>query len=289
MPVAPPCLPATTSVFEECRRVFLEELERRELQLPVLPQVASQVLELTNDPGSDISDLARLIQRDQSLAGHVLRAANSAAFHRGETITSLQHAVTRLGMKFIADAAFAVSLRGETFCVPGFAPEAAQIWQHALAAGAFGREIARLKRHNVEGQYLCGLLHTVGKPVALQQLGRLRAQHKWPLSNADMLGLATACHAQLGARLATAWKLPRQVAVVCEWYLSPEGAPEFPEEAAMTLFSHELARWLMTGEVSAEAIAGHPILQTLNLYPDDVAGLLEKKETVLALVNDLRL
>ena len=35
---------------------------------------------------------------------------------------------------------------------------------------AYAKEIARLRRSNVEGAFLCGLLHDIGKPVLLQTL-----------------------------------------------------------------------------------------------------------------------
>jgi HD-like signal output (HDOD) protein len=276
-------------LLREYRQQFEEELNRGKLELPLLPQAASQVLSLANDPNSDLSDLAALIQRDQALASHVLRAANSAAFNGGEPICSLQQAITRLGMKFVADIAFAISVRGEVFTVPGFSQEAVQIWQHALASAAFGREIARLKRVNIEGQYLCGLLHTVGKPVALTKLARMRDHFQWPLSNAEILQLAAACHPQLGARLATAWNLPRQVATVCQWYPAPEAAPEFVDEVAMTFLSHQLARWATEDAGSAEEIAEHPVVEMLSIYPDELATLTEKMPQVLASVRELHL
>ena len=79
--------------------VLEERLNSSNLELPVMPRVASKVFTLTNDPKSEVSDLSKLIHSDQSIASHVLRIANSAAYGGGEQIVSLQQAVTRLGMK----------------------------------------------------------------------------------------------------------------------------------------------------------------------------------------------
>ncbi len=273
--------------LEECRAVMVLELERGEFQLPIMPQAASEVCRLADDPSAQISDLPALIERDQALAGHVLRAANSAAVRGSEEITSLQHAILRLGMRFVSNAAFAVSMRREIFALPDLANEAAAIWRQALAAGAFGREIARFKRLNVEGQYLCGLLHTVGKPVLLQKGAQLRRRHGWALSNGDLMELATDLHRGVGARLARAWNLPRQVAAACEHYLAPEEAVDFELECAMTYLSHHLARWALDGEELN--VQGSRALELLNLYPEDVESLLEQKENVLKAVNALQL
>lgn len=269
---------------------FLQELERGEFELPVLPAVAQDVRRLTQDPGADLSDLAALIQRDPSLAGHVLRAANSAALGSGQAITSLQQAVTRLGMQFIADAAFAVSVRGQLFNVRGFLAEAADAWRMAVASAEFGREIARLKRLNVEGQYLCGLLHNVGKPVALQRLSTLRSERGWRVDNGDLLQVADECHPTVGARLAVAWRLPRQVAVVCEWHRRPLEAPAFQEETAMAYLSHRLAGWMLAGgggESGESELREDPVAEVLNFYPDDMSHLLARASAVASAVQAL--
>ena len=67
-----------------------ERIQSKSLSLPMLPQVTSQVLALVNDVECDASSLARLIQTDQSLAGHVMRISNSAAYSPLTKMTSLQ-------------------------------------------------------------------------------------------------------------------------------------------------------------------------------------------------------
>ena len=52
--------------------------------LPVLPQVAGQVVSLSNDPNAELGELSSLIHQDQALAGHLLRISNSVAYRGGE-------------------------------------------------------------------------------------------------------------------------------------------------------------------------------------------------------------
>jgi len=59
---------------EQVRTLLVDRIEKGELRLPLLPQVAHQVMTLTNDPDSDATRLASLIQQDQALAGHILRS-----------------------------------------------------------------------------------------------------------------------------------------------------------------------------------------------------------------------
>ncbi len=143
-------------------------LEKCNLDLPILPHVASQVLGMTADERSDAARLAALIHSDQALASHVLRIANSAALGGNSTIVSLQHAVARLGLELLAGVALAVSVRSGVYRIPGFEEETRSLWRHALASGLYAKEIARRRRHNVETAFLCGLLHEIGKPVVLK-------------------------------------------------------------------------------------------------------------------------
>lgn len=272
----------------ECWSALIQEVDRGELKLPLLPQVASQVIELANDPSADMGELAALIQKDQALAGHVLRISNSAAFGGGQVITSLQQAVTRLGMRFLADAALAVSLKGELFTSPEFKDYISGVWKHALAAGVYGKEIARIRRANVECQYLCGLLHTIGKPVALRLLDELHRRHGWQTSNEGLQTLVEAAHTQLGSRLARDWELPAQVEVVCQYHLVPDQASQFEEECAMTYLANRSALWIMRADGAGEqSIRQDSIMTRLNLYPDEIDELFSRRDDVESAVNAL--
>ena len=88
-------------------------------KVPLLPQVASQVISLAASPDVDAGKLSALIHQDPSLAGQVLRTSNSAAYAPRMPIVSLQQAVARLGLNVISEIAFAASLQSGTFKVPG--------------------------------------------------------------------------------------------------------------------------------------------------------------------------
>ena len=117
------------------RRALVRRIDRGELELPLLPQVAGQVLSMSRDEGSDASAMADLIRQDQALAGHVMRVANSAAYMPRVPIVSLQQAIARTGMPVITEIAVATSIRGSLFEVRGQQDRLAGLWRHALATG----------------------------------------------------------------------------------------------------------------------------------------------------------
>lgn len=265
-----------------------DEIGQGNLRLPLMPRTVQKVIGMSNDPDIGAAELAAVIQRDQALSGHVLRVANSASFAGKESISSLQQAATRLGMKFVSEAALAISLKSDTFRVKGLEQQAAAIWKHALAAGVYGREIAQVRRRNVECQYLCGLLHTVGKPVGLSLLSELRERKGWDLTNEELTSVSDATHTRLGAQLAREWSLPRPIVHVCQWYRCPKQVNDFEEETAMTYLSSRLADWVIGNDTSTgDELRADGVFQLLNLYPDEVDELLDKREEVGVTVEAL--
>ena len=174
----PPDSQAPATAIEQLDQDLAQKFEKGEVELPLLPQVASRVMALTSDPNADAAKLSSLIHQDQALAAHVLRIANSPAYISRSPIVSLQHAVAMLGINLLSEIAFTASLKSGAFQVPGYEEQVKLLWQHSLASGAFAKEVARIRRVNVESAYLCGLLHGVGKPVVLRTAATLAQVRK---------------------------------------------------------------------------------------------------------------
>ena len=212
-----------------------------EVALPVLPQVAARVMTMANDPNADVADLSDLIHQDQSLAGNVLRIANSAAYCVGEPVVSLRQAVMRLGMTLLSEIAVTACLMGESFRTPGYESLRKKLLVHAFIAGGFAKELARQKRRNVEAMFLCGLLHSIGKPVTLRLICNLQANSPASLPETDIEALVEQFHTQAANLVMQAWGLPEQVRLTTLHHLEPENAPAFQDESRMTRLAARLA------------------------------------------------
>src|SRR5947209_6541891 len=74
----------------------------RECQnLPTLPSIAMQVLELVQDPDADIPKLARLVSKDPALSSRILKTVNSSLYARPQKISKLTQALTLLGLQTV--------------------------------------------------------------------------------------------------------------------------------------------------------------------------------------------
>lgn len=272
-----------------------ERLGTGAIALPLLPQVANQVLALTSQPTVDALQLSNLIHRDPALAGQVLRIANSPAYMPSMPIVSLQQAVARLGMEAVTEIVLAASLQSGTFKVPGYEAELKRLWRHAVASGVFAKEIARLLRSNVESAFLCGLLHAVGKPALLQvisdaQRSRAAAAGHRHVSGEELAALLNEFHRGVGMRIAATWGLPQPVLNAISWYADFEAATAGRREAAVSLLADLFATDLGDPAPTFEAaLRRHAVIAELNLYPDDVAQLLAKRSGVARTVESMTL
>lgn len=286
----PPDIQAATTPIEQLERSLLQKLEQGELELPLLPQVASRVMALTSDPAADAAKLSSLIHQDQALAAHVLRIANSPAYMPRSPVVSLQHAVAMLGINLLSEIAFTASLKAGAFQVPGHEDEVKQLWRHSLASGAFAKEVARARRVNVESAFLCGLLHAIGKPVVLRTAAVI-AQKQNILADKPMLRmLMNGYHSRVGCLIADKWSLPKQVAEAIQYYSDYDHAVSFRQECLLTYVADRLATHLLTpDDMPEDSLRDHPVFAELNLYPNDIDQLVACRDKVLAVVNAMNL
>lgn len=278
------------SQLEQLEQALVQKIKTGDVELPLLPQAASQVMALASDPSADAAKLSSLIHQDQALAAHVLRIANSPAYMPRSPVVSLQHAVAMLGITLLSEIAFTASLKSGAFKVPGYEDDVKQLWRHSLASGAFAKEVARMRRVNVESAYLCGLLHAIGKPVVLRTATTLASQQRIALEKPVLSGWMAGYHTEVGAMIADKWGLPKQVAVAIQYYGDYDHATEFRQECLLTCVADRLASHLLTpDEMPEDTLRDHSVFAELNLYPQDIDKLLLTKDQVLTIVNAMNL
>lgn len=265
-------------------------LREHRLELPVLPDVAGQVVRLCGDETCDVRKLAELITRDQAMAGNLMRLVNSPLYAPPTPIVSLQQAIARLGIKRIREIALIISMESKVFRVPGHEAWVKQQFRHALAAAAFAQELARAKRWNVEEGFLCGLLHDVGRPILLQTLVDLHAQHGCAPDPGALDSAIDKLHAHVGSELVKAWTLPARLSETIHHHHHPEHAASARETATLTAFADDCAHWLLGDDapgsrtVTQDTLIAHRLLGELNCYADDVDVLLGKADQIRVMI-----
>jgi len=258
-------------------------LDQRQLNLPLLPRVVTEVLRLVNDDNADLRRLSALIETDQSLAGHVLRTANSAAFGT-EPIASLRQAVARLGLSHVAQIALAAALGPRLFVAPGFETLVARLWRDSLATALWARELVLRGGRDAELSFLCGLLHQIGRPVILREV--LEAGRAgMALDEALLVRLMNRFATPVGIELATHWQLPDPVIAT----IAALGALEFHSRYDAVVYSVQAARALAACAHDNRALLADDLagLERFGIRPGDLEQLLEKQRQIHAVVETL--
>jgi putative nucleotidyltransferase with HDIG domain len=275
---------------EQARQIVGKLLGSGAFELPLLPQVSQQVVALCNSADVDSRRLAEVVHRDQALAANLLRLANSAAFGGKVAIVSLQQAISRLGLVRIGEIALLVAAQAGVFQVKEHQAVARGLWRHSLVTALFAREIARQRRRNVEGGFLCGLLHDAGKAVILAALGKQGGDVVKKLLPDELLALLDGEHCRAGALLAQSWRLPETVAQAIAHHHAPEQAGPHFEAAAMVALADQLAHATCSDGgpgVRPEDLSGSPLLPRLDLYPDDLQALLAQRDEIRRLADEV--
>ena len=258
------------------------------LELPLLPGVATEITSAAGKEDVDVRTIADLLKRDAALSAHVLRIVNSPVYSPRAQIVSLQQAVARVGAVKIREIALVIACKTGVFKAKGYEKEIDEVFRHCIGTALFAQEIARNTRNNVEDAFLCGLLHDVGRPVLLQALVIALRDAKVNADREAVLGLVSELHEVAGSALAKAWALPDTVVTALGKHHAAKPELESVPVRIVALadrFAH-LAFESGPG-LSCEAVAGHPSLAALEIYPDVLDKIVKRasvvKETLGAL------
>lgn len=271
----------TETIQDALRAVINSE----DCELPVLPEVAAQLLKLTGDVDCEVADIVALIKRDQSLISHLLRIANSVRYSTGVTVSSIQQAVARLGLLCVREIVVLISCQCKIFDVPDFEKHVRQSFRRSLATAAFAQEIARVRRMNVEEAFLSGLLHDVGRPILFQALANRRRHFGLAASDEEICEAAELHRILLAAKLITSWDLSARVAETVQFQLSPQDAPGCLQQAATINLASYLADKALSVGAASDSSDQHPMLTVLSIYPEQFQGILRNQDAIVEWVD----
>lgn len=178
-------------------------------ELPVLPDTAIKLVELTRRADTEVTQVVRLMEQDPLIAAKVLAVAQSAFFSRGARVTSLRDAVTRLGMVELGLLFFEITASVRIFRAPGFDKYMGALRRHSTMTAQLARLVCRQTSVMDEYAFMCALLHDVGMAAGAAAVGKgVPAELAWPAIKE--------VHEELGALLTQAWRLPSDVTLVVQ-------------------------------------------------------------------------
>jgi len=177
---------------------------------PPLPSVAMELLALSGRADARASEVVRLLEQDEMLAGSVLRLVSSPIYSGRSTITTLKEAVIRLGFKIVRDMVFEVALRSGVFDLAEYAETVAQVQRHSTVTAYISRIVCSKARIDGDHAFICALLHDAGFAGLLFAVTDFEGSESPPLE--QLWTDIDALHERASGILATLWGLPASMA-----------------------------------------------------------------------------
>jgi len=207
--------------------------------LPSLPAVAIEILELTDDPNVPIKKIAGVVQQDQALAAKVLKTVNSSFYGLSKRCASIDRAMAYLGMNTVKSLVLGFSLVDVAKATEGTDFDLMGHWRRALLGATAARTIAEQTRAcDPDEAFTAGLFQDIG---VLACFAALKARYtdvvagaihsEWEALEQKALGFS---HVQVGGDLAAKWKLPEIVVSGVRGHHDPDKAPEPGRDLART-------------------------------------------------------
>lgn len=176
--------------------------------LPALQATCQKILNMSGDTSSPDA-LAQVISRDPGLTCKVLQIANGIAYSPQQTITSVTHAVTWLGLDTVRTLVATAQLMEHLKQEPDRRPILGRLIAKALFASTHAAELGAAMNYPHPGQlFSAALLYSFADLVIAYQTPDLfeqLAEARTPADEAAILGVSKA---RFATALARTWVLP---------------------------------------------------------------------------------
>ena len=140
--------------------------------LPALPTVVSEVLELTGNPESATSEVSEAVEKDPALAAKVLRISNSSYYGMKQYVGTLKLALVILGAREVRNIVLGISVFDTLRGGENEVKYAQQLWNDSLFAGGLNKMLSTEMGLGLQGEeFISGLLSDIGKMALLNIRG----------------------------------------------------------------------------------------------------------------------
>lgn len=219
------------------------------VHLTSLPEIHQRIAAKLESPDFSMDELGQLVSQDPGLSARLLKIANSPFYGFPSYVDTISRAITLIGSRDLNDIILATSVTRLFNGIPNQLVDMDSFWRHSIYAAVAARQISIYLQDNAgrERCFLIGLLHDVGSLLLYNKIPKL-AQEALLRSRSNRIDLRQAelevigfDHAQLGAELLRAWRLPPSLITAVEFHHQPELAPDHGRHAEIAFLANSLA------------------------------------------------
>lgn len=242
-------------------------------ELSMLPGVATQAIQISNDPDCAISDFCAVVERDAKLATDVLSMANSAMYSIGQPVLTLGQAVLRLGFAQCQNLILSTSMSSLMKRIrleDEWVRES--LYRHSFLTGLFALKINRALNVGFQGEeFTAGLLHDFGRTLmavcfpdefsSIDCMSFDEDSSDYLQKERQRLGVD---HCQLGSWFAETVGLPGTLIASIRYHHTPDQAGGVRRLTSLIAVSDHLANHIHRfGKAEGYEVAANTALHTL--------------------------
>ncbi|WP_293780171.1 HDOD domain-containing protein [uncultured Oxalicibacterium sp.] len=208
--------------------LHFDQVLRQIRDLPVLPPIVQDLMKSITREDVDIQLITRKVSQDQSLSGKTLRFANSSFYGLQSRVTTIQQAVTLIGVDAVKHVVTTSALTGYFPAGHVNGLDFTALWRHSIATAVCARVLARHLHVNQDYAFTAGLLHDIGRLVLATYFRReyeavitYRDEHDchWIEAEQAVLGVT---YVTAGVALATHWNFSESIRNAIAGHYRPE-------------------------------------------------------------------
>lgn len=251
-----------------------------------LPEVATELLQLTRNPKADALAIERVVCRDPFVSAQVLSIANSALYAPRTAVLSVREAAVRMGMDAVRDVAMLVITTSRMFRVVGLEKQTLILCNRAVVTAVAARKMAQQLGANTDYAFLAALLHDVGHLLIMEEAGNQGLLTKKVLGSPDLMRvLLQQCaryHQEVGAAACRTWKLPEATVQAALYHHRFRHEGKHYLVANLMAAADLIADALGLGTQPLAVDPDHPTFRSMGLKPETIASIVAETRDVSA-------
>jgi HD-like signal output (HDOD) protein len=193
--------------------------------VPAMPNVVMRALNIMKDPESSAKELAKIISYDQSLSTKVLTLVNSSYYGFSQQITSINRAISLIGMSKAKNIIMTVAMRPMLISQGD-----KELWKHSITTAVGCEYIAKyLKIMDIDEAFVIGFLHDLGKMILnMQDSATYEKVKELTTTRSNTVEIERLFygtdHCQMGSLIAKRWQLPLLINNVIKYHHTPNAS-----------------------------------------------------------------
>jgi HD-like signal output (HDOD) protein/CheY-like chemotaxis protein len=218
---------------------IVERLKTDSFDLPVISDIAERVTKMVTEDDATVAEVAEILKNDPIVTARLVALSNSSIYRGSKKHTTLEDAVTRVGLKETINYVWLFANAGLFESDDkNFADILARLRQHSMATAECARTVARhLKMRNADELFYMGLMHDIGAVLILVILKEVAKQE--PVTDTGAIDQAIRqLHNQFGAVLLKRWKMSKAVQHVAQYHDDLDTAPEVDDTLLIIHFAN---------------------------------------------------